>query len=104
MNQVDQQELTVEQYLCEGMRRFGKDITKWKFVCPACGHVASVQDYKNAGAPEGAVGHSCIGRWTGANRSAFGEAGPGPCDYAGGGLFTIAPVIVEGMHFFAFAD
>lgn len=101
-------EVTHSEWHAEGTRRFGPDEMTWRFVCPVCQHVASVQDYKNAGAPEGSVGYSCIGRWQGMRRDALGlngEAirrgelppaeGPGPCNYTGGGLFQLNPVAVE---------
>ena len=88
----------------KGESLFGSDQFKWAFRCPMCGHVATVQDYKDAGAPEGAVAFSCIGRWVGAKRRAFGGKGEGPCDYAGGGLFPMNPVDVEGHRVFEFAE
>lgn len=75
--------------------RFGADPMKWKFVCPVCNHVASVADWKAAGAPEGAVAFSCVGRWQRVARDAFDGSGPGPCNYAGGGLFQLNPVHVR---------
>lgn len=99
--------VTLEQYIAEAKERFGEDTMAWKFVCPACGHVASAADYKATGAPEGAVGFSCIGRWSGtARRTAFGDKNkPGPCDYTGGGLFRISPVEIEGHgRYFDFAE
>jgi hypothetical protein len=96
---------TLEQYQADAIERFGPDMMNWKFVCPACGHVASVADYKAAGAPEGTVGFSCVGRWSGAKRGAFEDGKPGPCDYAGGGLFCLNPVEVVGYgRFFEFAE
>lgn len=101
--------LTFEAWQAEGVRRFGEDKRKWRFVCPACGHVASAMDWVNAGASD-SIAFSCIGRWTGAKREAFTKAGgEGPCDYAGGGLFRLNPVQVideEGKEHsvFAFAD
>lgn len=95
--------MTHKEWVAEGRRRFGSDSMKWQFVCPACGHVQSVQDYKDAGAPEGAVGFSCVGRYlNGTPRDAF-EAGAGPCNYAGGGLFGLNPLNVDGGHYFDFA-
>jgi len=78
----------------EGRRRFGPEQLKWRFVCPACGYVASTKEYKDAGAPDTAVAFSCVGRWSGARRLAFGK-GSGPCDYAGGGLLRLNPVHVQ---------
>ena len=77
----------------EGHRRFGRDQMAWRFVCPACGHVTKVDDYKKAGAPESAIAFSCVGRWTDGAREAFSK-GAGPCTYAGGGLFGLNPITV----------
>ena len=97
--------VTRDEWLAEGKRRFGPSIMKWKFVCPCCGHVQSVQDYMDAGAPEGAVSFSCVGRYIESSRRAFQVgAGPGPCDYAGGGLFRLNPVEIDGVCYFDFAD
>ena len=86
--------LTHAEWLAEACLKFGADAKAWKFVCPSCGHVASVQDWKDAGAPEGGVAFSCVGRYTGAGgEKAFKHAG-GPCNYTSGGLFNISPVTV----------
>ena len=45
------------------------------------------------GAPLTAVAFSCVGRWSGSKREAFGT-GEGPCNYAGGGFIGLNPVIV----------
>lgn len=73
---------------------------KWRFVCPICGYAASLQEWKDAGAPPGAWAFSCVGRWKNTPVSdAFGP-GPkvtgGPCNYAGGGLFRMNPVQIIG--------
>lgn len=100
--------MTRTDWIAEGERRFGPDPMRWKFACPACGHVAAVADWKAAGAPEEAVAFSCVGRYqTNPPRAAFGGKGPGPCDYAGGGLFRLNPQPVmhgaDVLHVFAFA-
>lgn len=88
---------------------------KWRFVCPVCEHVACTEDWMVAGAPSGAVGFACVGRWVDGSRDAFyGEPGSkGPCNYTGGGLFGLNPVLVkefpaqrdvDGARVFAFAD
>lgn len=107
------QKMTHAAWKAEGLRRFGADPRAWQFVCPSCGHIASVADWKAAGAPDGAVAFSCIGRYTGdgnaAADKAFKHAG-GPCNYTGGGLFRLNPVEVdfedgnEPMRAFAFAE
>lgn len=99
--------MTHEEWLAEGERRFGADVANWRFVCPACGHVAAAADWKRAGASQGEVAFSCVGRRLPTCRDAFGE-GPGPCNYAGGGLFQLNPVHVElapgrALRVFAFA-
>lgn len=99
--------LTYEEWIAEGKRRFGETTDDWRFVCPSCGHVASVKDWKAAGAPAGTIAFSCVGRWSDSPRDAFGK-GPGPCNYTGGGLFRLNPVTVvldTGKHeVFAFAE
>ena len=88
--------MTLKEWQAEAEKRYGPDPMKWRFVCPACKHVASIADYKAAGAPEGAVAFSCVGRWHGGCREAFDTAGrPGPCNYAGGGLFGLNPVAID---------
>lgn len=78
---------TLKEWQAEATRLFGSDAMLWRFVCPVCGHVQSTQNYKDAGAGEGAVAFSCIGRWVGTKDG-------GPCDYAGGGLFRLNPITV----------
>ena len=97
-----------EEFKEEAIKRFGEDMMNWKFICPVCGNVASVADYKRVGTPEGAVAFSCIGRWMPNAYKAFGSNDKStpkkPCDYAGGGLFGLNPMEVEGKHYFNFAD
>lgn len=87
-----------EEWLQEARDRFGPDPMKWRFVCPSCGHVASIQDWKDAGAAEGEVAFSCVGRHAKASQAAadaaFRRSG-GPCNYTGGGLFKLNPVAVD---------
>jgi len=83
--------MTYEEWQAEGTRRFGEDRSKWKFICPSCGYVASVQDWKDANASEGAVAFSCIGRFLDSDKE-MGTKDGGPCNYAGGGLFALNPI------------
>lgn len=102
--------ISYEDWVKEGERRFGKDRMKWKFKCPVCDHVASAQEWRDAGASDGQIAFSCIGRYLrGATaRTIFESDKPGPCDYAGGGLFRMNPVIIEAgdgeYEYFEFAD
>ncbi len=99
-------EYTHEAWRAEAKLRFGDDPMNWAFVCPSCGHVATV----DAGAPGGAIAFSCVGRY---GQQPAGEAfvkSTGlPCNYAGGGLFGLNPIAVafdDGTvnMTFAFAD
>lgn len=96
--------MTHQEWLEKGEQLFGADIMQWRFACPSCGHVASVQDWKDAGAPEGAVAFSCVGRYLPKCNEAFGGKGSGPCNYAGGGLIRLNRVDVDGRKTFAFAE
>lgn len=90
--------LSLEAWQALARERYGDDPMKWRFVCPSCGHVAAVEDWKNAGASPGAVAFSCIGRFVGdpmaAADAAFRNEG-GPCNYTSGGLLCINKVILE---------
>ena len=94
--------MSIEHWKALGEKLFGPDQMEWKFICPACNHVASVRDYKEAEAPQSAVAVACIGRFMPRPRNAFGS-GPGPCDYSGKGLICISPVEVDGLPVFGFA-
>jgi len=85
-----------EEWEALGVSLFGKNPRQWKFKCPACGYVASIEDYLRVGAPEGAFAFSCVGRWMKEARDAFTGKGEGPCNYSGGGLFSINPVQIQG--------
>jgi hypothetical protein len=98
------------EWIAEGKSRFGEDFSKWRFVCPVCKHVASGQNFKDAGAKPRAMYQECIGRYSASTERAFGDHIPkGPCDYALYGLFRLPGVIVETQDghkimAFAFAD
>lgn len=53
---------TVEAWREEAIRRFGPDPLKWKFVCPACGHEAMLEDFKALDADPQRATFECIGR------------------------------------------
>ena len=58
--------MTQREWMEEGKRRFGEDFMNWKFQCPMCGHIASIREFRDAGAdnPNSAY-QECIGRYTG---------------------------------------
>ena len=104
--------LGLNEWRAGAEKLFGGDPLDWVFVCPVCRHEQSVRDYREAGAPQNAVGAECIGRHTAdmrATQRAFVESDKGPCDYAGYGLLHLNPVRVRGeddkVHeVFAFAE
>lgn len=117
MNEIDQslpaaavsqppcKTLTLDEWRAMGVSLFGEDIMKWLFVCPSCGHIASVQDWKDADAPESAVAFSCVGRRAESKPDAAFQRSGGPCNYAGGGLIRLNPQPIEGRsNVFAFAQ
>ncbi|MFZ6872840.1 VVA0879 family protein [Undibacterium sp. Di27W] len=85
---------THEEWRAEAIKRFGTKSAHWRFVCPACGYVASVKDWDDAKAPESAAAFSCIGRYTGSTKG-MGDKTGGPCNYTLGGLFNLSTVSVE---------
>lgn len=102
--------MTHDEWMAEGTRRFGADVFKWKFVCPICKHVASVDEfekYKPQGATPDSASQVCIGRYSGSKFKAFpgeGEKQGQPCNYALFGLFKLPGVIVTGSPYADFKD
>lgn len=101
---------TIEEWRAEAVRRFGDDEMDWRFICPACGYEAPLREWKEAGAPSSTAGFSCVGRWDGHMDVDMGTK-PGPCNYAGGGLFGLNPVTLtfpgeaqKDVKCFAFAE
>ena len=102
--------MTEKEWIEEGMRRFGKDWMKWRFRCPMCGHVASIEEMQAAGAKDPNCAYQeCIGRYTGKGSPKEGDSAG--CNWAAYGLFGIPKggVVVltgeeEGMHIFEFAE
>lgn len=93
--------------MTEGTRLFGPGFTDWRFVCPQCGHVQKIGDfrpYQARGAIPDSARQTCIGRFTG---SEHGLGKPGqPCDYTAHGLIQLAPIrVIDGdkeLHCFDF--
>lgn len=83
-----------KDWLKKGENLFGKDKSKWKFVCCNCGNIQSIEDFKKAGIknPDTKVHFSCIGRWI----NGKGELGNKiqPCNYTIGGLFNISKLTI----------
>ena len=100
--------ITKEEWIKRGTELFGPDMLKWRFVCPACGNIAAVEDfrpYKDKGAHPDSATHDCIGRFDGHIDVDMGKEKP--CNYTGYGLIDICPVrVMDGdqeIRCFAFA-
>lgn len=98
--------MTKKEWLAKGLSLYGENGLHWRFKCPACGFIASAQDYKDAGAPSHALPFHCIGRWKTVRKEAFDDKDKRniPCNYSSGGLLNINPVDVDGVKVFDFAD
>ena len=84
-----------------GVKLFGEDRLNWKFVCPICGNIQSVEDfrqYQDKGATPASAYKVCIGRYSG-GRSAFGykkkDENKTPCDYISSGFFRIGDTVIR---------
>lgn len=95
--------MTRDEWRAEGTRLFGPDETRWKFICPWCEHPTTVEDWRNVGAPPGAVAFSCVGRWMNVKPEVAVKKGEGPCMYSGGGMINQNPIEVDDQRLFAFA-
>lgn len=76
---------THKEWMEELNNRFGEDVKKWAFKCPACGKVSTLQEFKDAGAEPNDSYQNCIGRFTGKG-SPTKNSYEG-CDWAAYGLF-----------------
>lgn len=92
----------VAEWRKKGTKLFGKDTKKWRFVCPICETVSSVQDFIDTGVTEDQAYSSaiqeCIGRHIQGSQEAIGKSKVikgNPRNYAAYGFFKINLVPVE---------
>ena len=91
--------MTQDEFTAEAKRRFGDSPRGWKFVCPMCGTVQSIQQLLDAVIAAGGkkddvhgyIGYSCIGRFTGQRDAGIsaknrGEKWDQGCNWTLGGL------------------
>lgn len=76
---------TLADWLTEGKETFGEDFSQWRFICPACGHIQTVQDFTDIGASANNAYQECIGRCTGKGSPKKGDTSG--CNWAAYGLF-----------------
>ena len=87
--------MTREEWNKKGIKFFGSALMDWRFVCPACGHVATPRDfypYRFNGASPDSATCECIGRYDGHIHVCMGEGSP--CNYSGLGFIDLCPVRV----------
>lgn len=77
---------TLKEWLDEGKKIFGEDFKQWKFKCPACGRVSSIQDFLDAGADANDAYQECIGRVNGKGNKDGKDEGFG-CNWVAYGFF-----------------
>jgi hypothetical protein len=87
--------LTHTEWQAEAKRRYSSS-EQIAFTCPVCKHRQTVADYVAAGdTTMRMAGFSCIGRLLPESDTSDAFSGkPGPCSYAGGGLFRLNPILV----------
>ncbi len=79
---------TRQEWLEEGKQKYGKDFKRWKFKCPACKHISSVQEFIDAGADGSSAYQECIGRVNGKGEDGMKGKDKGyGCNWAAYGLF-----------------
>lgn len=81
----DQKVIKIADWLKELRSRFGEDDEEWKFVCPSCGHVQSVADFKAIGVDGNKAYYECISRY----KNIDGKTNKKPCKYTLCGLFVL---------------
>jgi len=97
--------MKVDDYFLIAENRFGRDPRKWKFVCPMCNKVQSVQDFLNLkermdeDTIRGHIGFSCIGTFNGRGTEILfndnNEKSKHGCNYTLGGLFQIHTIEIK---------
>ena len=105
-------QFTHEEWIAEGTRRFGDNYDAWRFVCPICGNIAAISEYrpfKGKGATRSSATTECIGRYTGAKMTIGDAKKDKPCDYALYGLFRLPGAVItmpdgDKVMAFAFAE
>lgn len=89
---------TVEEWRAEAVRRFGEHARNWAFICPACGHIQTAGEVKEAGYDPQLAYKECFGKGTRPDRELARKQRKKPgekadCNWKSYGLFS-GPVIV----------
>ena len=78
-------EHTLAEWRAEMKEKFASS-DEVAFICPACGHIATVKDHIDAGGTSSDAPQQCIGRTTGNGTKNQKDLGNG-CNWAAFGLF-----------------
>lgn len=85
------QPIPIDEWRAEALRRGKGNFLDTRFVCPACGHVATPRDFQNLGDDPNRAPQECIGRAMNRKGAGDGEVGEwgrkSPCNWAAFGLF-----------------
>lgn len=80
--------ITLAEWKEEGKKLFGDDPRKWAYICPACKHVSTGQDFLDVGADIDDSYVNCIGRKNGKGVDGMkGKDEGAGCNWAAYGLF-----------------
>ena len=104
MSNEQLKKISKSDWLKVGMERFGANPKAWKFVCPNCGNVQTIQDFidlreHGIEVKDAQVAYfNCIGRYdTRIPPEKIGrlmENPLSPCDYTMGGLIPLCKTVV----------
>lgn len=76
---------TLQEWKDEQKKRFKDNLLDVAFVCPACGKVSTLREFKEAGATPDDSYQNCIGRFTG--KGSPNQSDGTGCNWAAYGLF-----------------
>lgn len=83
--------MTLSEWEAEGKRRFGDEQLDWKFKCPACGHIQSMREFKDARLEPQLAYLNCASR--------HGLGGKADCKWTIGGLLSLGgQYVIDGKY------
>jgi hypothetical protein len=95
MPDVNRSPIGQREWLEEGKRLFGMPATKWKFMCPVCKGIQTMDDFIVRNLDHDLVYQECIGRHIPGAQDRFlkSKRQVGPCDYAAYGLIHLGRTV-----------
>lgn len=86
--------IAIKEWKEEAVKRYGEDRMEWVFKCPSCGVHTKYKEWVEDENGVNMIAFSCIGRIRDKKYNAFSSDKKQPCNYAGGGLFRINPIVI----------